>query len=376
MPNEAAPASHGKHCYQKGDTLTGTVCCINVDGVYLDYGDLNALIPVLGAERPRSPMTPPRDRPKKGDGGRNGSPERFEEEEDLMVYDDDTRAVELLSEAVSYMSDGKPDVARAEGEPIFKLIRLNGDDELKDSEWCSWTSGMLSLLELHDVVKTYGIPLNEIEEWTSDLRIWYHNANLEVESDSKKGKKRPLEKESKDDAPVAKVVPETSETRVNVDDELRKVKKKRKSTATEDPYTLLVPKPKKRPANMDRSEKGESSSKAVVSSEEKASPRTKTGSSAGKTQKKEKSQSPKKKGVAQGKDPEAKDRPSEVEAKASATVDSKVAQSCKAIEDARREGAIASIQRCLVDPVLTVPDMEHIFLRLHLSIAANRENEK
>ena len=44
VPNEVPPASHGKHCYEKGDVLTGIVSCINADGVYLDHGDLNVFL--------------------------------------------------------------------------------------------------------------------------------------------------------------------------------------------------------------------------------------------------------------------------------------------------------------------------------------------
>ena len=61
-----------------------------------------------------------------------------------MVYDDDTRLMQLLMEAVSYMSDGKSDLARAEADPVFKLLRFNGDAEQMDAEWCFWTSGMLT----------------------------------------------------------------------------------------------------------------------------------------------------------------------------------------------------------------------------------------
>ena len=47
--------------------------------------------------------TPPRDRPKKGDGGRKFSPERGEDLEDEMVYDEDTEKSNLIAEAVSYI---------------------------------------------------------------------------------------------------------------------------------------------------------------------------------------------------------------------------------------------------------------------------------
>ena len=78
-----------------------------------------------------------------------------------MGYDDGTRMMELLTEAISYMSDGKPDLARAEADPVFKLLKFNGDAEQMDAEWCSWTSGMLSSLELHEIVKSYEVPLEE-----------------------------------------------------------------------------------------------------------------------------------------------------------------------------------------------------------------------
>ena len=45
-PNEAAPSSHGRHFYQAGDSLTGTVNCIDVDGVWLEHCGLDALIAV------------------------------------------------------------------------------------------------------------------------------------------------------------------------------------------------------------------------------------------------------------------------------------------------------------------------------------------
>ena len=46
------------------------------------------------------------------------------------------------------------------------------------------------------------------------------------------------------------------------------------------------------------------------------------------------------------KGPEAKDRSSDVDAQASTTVDAELEQSCKAIEDAKREGLISSIHVC------------------------------
>ena len=59
--------------------------------------------------------------------------------------------------------------------------------------------------------------------------------------------------------------------------------------------------------------------------------------------------------------PEEKDRPSDVDAPASTTVNAELGQSCQAIEDAKREGLVSSIQRCVQDPVLTVSDLENIF---------------
>ena len=169
--------------------------CRHGDKCVFEHGD------PLGGQRPRSPRTPPRDSPRRGtgrmDGGRKGSPERFDEdEEDLMVYDDDTRMMELLMEAISYMSDGKSDLARAEADPVFKLLKFNGNAEQMDAEWCSWTSGMLSSLELHEIVKPYETPLEDVEEWINDLRIWFQRATLEEGSDTKRGKKRSLERES------------------------------------------------------------------------------------------------------------------------------------------------------------------------------------
>ena len=143
-----------------------------------------------------------------------------------------------------------------------------------------------------EIVKSYEISLEEVEEWINELRIWFQRANLEEGSDSKRGKKRSLERESSKDTPAQKEVPETSETEVIVDEEVRKTKKKRKTAATDDPYTLLVPKPKKKPVN---TEKSGSSSKAVVLEEKPSScTRTKTAVSS-KAQNMEKGQSPRKK---------------------------------------------------------------------------------
>ena len=258
-----------------------------------------------------------------------------------MVYDDDTKMTELLMEAISFLSDGKSDLARAEADPLFKLLKFNGDADQMDREWVSWTTSMLSVLELHEVVKSYDVSLAEVEEWVNDLRIWYERANLGEEKDSKRGKKRSLERESSKDIPAEKEVVETSETEVAVEEEMKKVKKKRKAAAIEDPYTLLVPKPKKMPANIER---GGSSSNAVVSAGEKASKMRTKSNVGGKTKKKEKSQSPKKEEVVMVQGPEEKDRPSDVDAPASTTVNAELGQSCQAIEDAKREGLVSSIQ--------------------------------
>ena len=95
----------------------------------------------------------------------------------------------------------------------------------------------------------------------------------------------------------------------------------------------------------------------------------------GKTKKKEKSQSPKKEEVVVVKGPEEKDRSSDVDAQASTAVDAELGQSCQAIEDAKREGLVSSIQRCVQDPVLTVSDLEYVLLRLHLSIDTHRKKK-
>ena len=111
---------------------------------------------------------------------------------------------------------------------------------------------MLTVLELLEVVKSYEVSLAEVEEWVNDLRIWYERANLGEEKDSKRGKKRSLERESSKDIPAEKEVVETSETEVAVEEEKKKVKKKRKAAAIEDPYTLMVPKPKKMPTIIEK----------------------------------------------------------------------------------------------------------------------------
>ena len=231
---------------------------------------------------------------------------------------------------------------------------------------------MLSVLELHEVVKSYEVSLEEVEEWVNDLRIWFERANLEEEKDPKRGKKRSLERESSKEIPAEKEVVETSETEVIVEEEAKKVKKKRKPVVIEDPYTLLVPKPKKMPATI---EKSGSSSNAAVSAGEKASRMRAKSIVGGKAKKKEKSQSPKKGEVVVVKGPEEKDRPPDVDAQASAAVSAELGQSCQAIEDAKREGLVSSIQRGVQDPVLAVSDLEYILLQLHLKIANNRKKK-
>ena len=74
-------------------------------------------------------------------------------------------------------------------------------------------------------------------------------------------------------------------------------------------------------------------------------------------------------------DPEEKDRPSDAEAPGSANANEELGQSCQAIEDAKREGLVSSIQRGVQDPVLTVSDLEYILLHLHLKIANNRKKK-
>ena len=331
----------------------------------------------LEKQRPRSPRTPPRDGPRRKSGANGGekeiSPEQFDDdEEDFMVYDEETKMTELLMEAISFLSGGKPDLARAEADPLFKLLKFTGDADQMDQVWVSWTTEMLSVLELLEVVKSYEVSLAEVEEWVNDLRIWYERANLGEEKDPKRGKKRSLERESSKDIPAEKGVVETSETEVAVEEEKKKVKKKRKAAAIEDPYTLMVPKPKKMPTII---EKGGSTSNVVASAVEKSS-KTRTKSNVGgKTKKREKSQSPKKEEVVMVQDPEEKDRPSDADAPGSATANEELGQSCQAIEDAKREGLVSSIQRGVQDPVLTVSDLEYILLQLHLKIANNREKK-
>ena len=374
----------GRHCFAGKECAfshdaTGVRCIQFAQSGKCRYGDKCVFehgVP-LEEQRPRSPRTPPRDGPRRSSGAKGGekeiSPEQFDDgEEDFMVYDDDTKMTELLMEAISFLSNGKPDLARAEADPLFKLLKFNGDTDQMDREWVSWTTGMLSVLDLHEVVKSYDVSLAEVEEWVNDLRIWFERANVGEEKDPKRGKKRSLERESSKDIPAEKEVVETSETEVAVEEEMKKVKKKRKAAAIEDPYTLLVPKPKKMPANIER---GGSSSNAVVSAGEKASKMRAKSNVGGKTKKKEKSQSPKKEEVVMVKGPEEKDRPSDVDAPASTTVNAELGQSCQAIEDAKREGLVSSIQRCVQDPVLTVSDLEYILLQLHLRIANNRKKE-
>ena len=157
-----------------------------------------------------------------------------------------------------------------------------------------------------------------------------------------------------------------------VEEEKKKVKKKRKAAAIEDPYTLMVPKPKKMPTII---EKGGSTSNVVVSAVEKSSKKRTKSNVGGKTKKKERSQSPKKEEVVMVQGPEEKDRPSDADAPVSTTVNAELGQSCQAIEDAKREGLVSSIQRCVQDPVLTVSDLEYILLQLHLKIANNRKKK-
>ena len=368
----------GKDCAFSHDA-TGVRCIQFARSGKCRYGDRCVFehgVP-LDEQRPRSPRTPPRDGPRRGSGANGGekeiSPEQFDDgEEYSMTYDDDTKMSELLMEAISILSNGKPDLARAEADPLFKLLKFKGDADQMDREWVSWTDEMLSVLELHEVVKSYDVSLEEVEEWVNDLRIWFERANLEEEKDPKRGKKRSLERESSKDIPAEKEVVETSETEVIVEEEAKKVKKKRKPVVIEDPYTLLVPKPKKMPATI---EKSGSLTNAAVSAGEKASRMRAKSIVGGKAKKKEKSQSPKKGEVVVVKGPEEKDRPPDVDEQASAAVSAELGQPCQAIEDAKREGLVSSIQRGVQDPALTVSDLEYILLQLHLKIANNRKKK-
>ena len=139
----------------------------------------------------------------------------------------------------------------------------------------------------------------------NDLRIWYENAQLDGGSDPNGGTKRPLEEEVAGEPAVEEeVVPEVTEVIVEVDEEPEKSRKNRRLAATHDPYTLLVPRPKKRPIDATPVE----AKKAAVSKVEKPSiqkgektshrVRSKPGSSASRLQKKEKAPSPKKRDAA------------------------------------------------------------------------------
>ena len=91
----------------------------------------------LEKQRPRSPRTPPRDGPRRTSGANGGEkeipPEQFDDdEEDFMVYDEETKMTELLMEAISFLSGGKPDLARAEADPLFKLLKFTGDADQMD----------------------------------------------------------------------------------------------------------------------------------------------------------------------------------------------------------------------------------------------------
>ena len=241
---------------------------------------------------------------------------------------------------------------------------------------------MYSTLELYEVVRSCDIPLAEVEEWTNDLRVWYEKAQLEGKGDPKIGKKKmPLEEESADEPAVEEVVPEVTEVIVEVDEEAEKNKKKRKAAAaTHDPYTALAPRPKKRPINVDRGEVGLSSKKVAIPKAEKSSHRTrsKPGVSANRSQKKEKASSPKRRDVApeEGGESGKKGQASVPAASESVATTTQVTTSCKAIEEARREGLVSSIQRCLNDPLVQVKDLESILVQLHRICEAGREAQK
>ena len=74
-------------------------------------------------------------------------------------------------------------------------------------------------------MKSYEIPLVDVEEWINDLRIWLQRANMEEERDPKRGKKRSLDRESSKDTPAKKEVVGTSETDVAVEEEVKKGQK-------------------------------------------------------------------------------------------------------------------------------------------------------
>ena len=245
---------------------------------------------------------------------------------------------------------------------------------------------MLSALELYEVVRSVDIPLEEVEEWVNDLRIWYENAQLDGGSDPNGGTKRPLEEEVAGEPAVEEeVVPEVTEVIVEVDEQPEKSRKKRRLAATHDPYTVLVPRPKKRPIGATPVE----AKKAAVSEVEKPSiqkgekasshrVRSKPGSSASRLQKKEKAPSPKKRDAApnEGGESVKRGQASVSVASESVTVTPQETASCKAIEEARREGLVSSIQRCLTDPVVQVRDLESILVQLHKICEAGRETNK
>ena len=141
---------------------------------------------------------------------------------------------------------------------------------------------------------------------------------------------------------------------------------------------LMPPVPKKRPKTLDRAEQAGSSKKVVVLNEGNALPQlhAKTGILAKKSQRKEKSLSPQKKEAVPDEDLEVRSQSSEAVTRVQAAVAPQVAQSCKAIEDARREGIISSTQRCLVDPSVKIQDLEDILVRLHQICEAGREPKR
>ena len=197
-------------------------------------------------------------------------------------------------------------------------------------------------------------------------------------SDPKDGDKKPVEEESLEAPSTDEVVPEVTEVTVQVEDELKKEQKKRKTAAMDDPYMLMPPMPKKKPKTLDRAEQAGSSKKVVVSNEGNALPHahTKTGILAKKPQRKEKSVSPQKKEAGPDEDSEMRSQSSETATRVQAAVAPQAVQSCKAIEDARREGIISSIQRCLMDPSVRIQDLEDILVRPHQICEAGREDRR
>ena len=93
--------------------------------------------------------------------------------------------------------------------------------------------------------------------------------------------------------------------------------------------------------------------------------------SAIKRQKKEKPPSPMKRSAAPAKAP-SKGLSTPAVTKESGNVSLRLAQACKAVDEARREGVVTSIQRCLTDPLVGIEDLEDVLVRLHRVCEARR----